>query len=72
MKQIFIELQQKGIGNAKAIGNYSASLYPLAQAKKEGFDEVIYLDSVYEDRIEEIGSANLFVYHNGILKTPKS
>ena len=61
----------KGIGNAKAIGNYSASLFPLAKAKEEGFDEVIYLDAVNEDRIEEIGSANLFVYHNGILKTPK-
>ena len=31
----------KGIGNAKAIGNYSASLYPLTQSKKEGFDEVL-------------------------------
>ena len=61
----------KGIGNAKAIGNYSASLFPLAQAKKEGYDEVIYLDSVTEDRIEEIGSANLFIYVDGILKTPK-
>ena len=60
----------KGIGNAKAIGNYSASLFPLKQAKKEGFDEVIYLDSASEDRIEEIGSANLFIYHDGILKTP--
>ena len=61
----------KGIGNAKAIGNYSASLFPLAKAKEEGFDEVIYLDAVNENRIEEIGSANLFVYHDGILKTPK-
>ena len=61
----------KGIGNAKAIGNYSASLFPLVKAKEEGFDEVIYLDAVNEDRIEEIGSANLFVYHEGILKTPK-
>ena len=61
----------KGIGNAKAIGNYSASLFPMAKAKEEGFDEVIYLDSVNEDRIEEIGSANLFAYHDGILKTPK-
>tara|TARA_A100001388_G_scaffold191687_1_gene144332 strand:- start:666 stop:1697 length:1032 start_codon:yes stop_codon:yes gene_type:complete len=67
----FHRAASKGIGNAKAIGNYSASLFPLAQAKKEGFDEVIYLDSVFEDRIEEIGSANLFVYHDGILKTPK-
>ena len=66
----FHRAASKGIGNAKAIGNYSASLFPLAKAKKEGYDEVIYLDSVSEDRIEEIGSANLFIYQNGILKTP--
>ncbi len=60
----------KGIGNAKAIGNYSASLFPLVKAKKENFDEVIYLDSVCEDRVEEIGSANIFIYHDGVLKTP--
>ena len=62
---------RKGIGNAKAIGNYSASLYPLSLAKKEGFDEVIYLDSVNGKKIEELGSANLFIYSNGKLKTPK-
>ncbi len=67
----FHRAAQKGIGNAKAIGNYSASLYPLSKAKKEGFDEVIYLDSVNGDKIEEIGSANLFIINNGILKTPK-
>ncbi len=67
----FHRAAQKGIGNAKAIGNYSASLYPLSKAKKEGFDEVIYLDSIDGDKIEEIGSANLFIINNGILKTPK-
>ena len=36
----------KGIGNSKPIGNYSSSLFPLVKAKKEGFDEVIYLDSI--------------------------
>lgn len=61
----------RGIGNAKAIGNYSASLYPLAMAKKEGYDEVIYLDSVDGDRIEELGSANIFICKDGIIKTPK-
>ncbi len=67
----FHRAASKGIGNAKAIGNYSASLFPLEIAKKEGFDEVIYLDSVSEDRIEEMGSANLFIYKEGVLKTPK-
>ena len=61
----------KGIGNAKAIGNYSASLYPLTQAKEEGYDEVIYLDSVEGRKVEEVGSANLFLCKDGILKTPK-
>ena len=61
----------RGIGNAKAIGNYSASLYPLTKAKKEGYDEVIYLDSVDGQRIEELGSANLFICKDGVLKTPK-
>ena len=61
----------RGIGNAKAIGNYSASLYPLTKAKKEGYDEVIYLDSVEGQRIEELGSANLFICKDGVIKTPK-
>ena len=61
----------KGIGNAKAIGNYSASLFPMNKAKEEGYDEVVYLDSINEDQIEEIGSANLFIYKDGVLKTPK-
>lgn len=60
----------KGIGNAKAIGNYSASLFPLMEAKNQGFDEVIYLDAVDGQRVEEVGSANLFIYKNGVLKTP--
>ena len=60
----------KGIGNIKAIGNYSASLYPLNEAKKEGFDEVIYLDAAREELIEEVGSANFFIFQDGKIKTP--
>tara|TARA_Y100000590_G_scaffold129160_1_gene147675 strand:- start:502 stop:1536 length:1035 start_codon:yes stop_codon:yes gene_type:complete len=60
----------KGTGNAKAIGNYSASLYPLIEAKKQGFDEVIYLNAKHESRIEEAGSANIFIIKDNIVKTP--
>ena len=61
----------KGIGNAKAIGNYSASLYPLTEAKNRDFDEVIYLNAKDEKFVEEIGSANLFVLTENTIKTPK-
>ena len=61
----------KGIGNAKAIGNYSASLYPLTEAKSEGFDEVLYLDAKDDTFLEEVGSANLFLIKDNELITPK-
>tara|TARA_B100000945_G_scaffold288736_1_gene261289 strand:- start:663 stop:1724 length:1062 start_codon:yes stop_codon:yes gene_type:complete len=61
----------KGIGNAKAIGNYSASLYPRELAIQDGFDEVIYLNASNENLIEEVGSANLFVIKNNVLHTPR-
>ena len=61
----------KGIGDAKAIGNYSASLYPLTEAKNRGFDEVIYLDAKNEKFGEEVGSANLFALKGNTLKTPR-
>ncbi len=61
----------KGIGNAKAIGNYSASLLPVKEAKKRGYDEVIYLDAANNKLIEEAGSANIFIVKDGILKTPR-
>jgi len=60
----------KGIGNIKAIGNYSASLFPLSEAKEEGFDEVIYLDAINEEYIEEVGSANMFILKDGKIFTP--
>ena len=61
----------KGIGNAKAIGNYSASLYPLTEAKNRDFDEVIYLNAKDEKFVDEVGSANLFVLTENTIKTPK-
>ena len=62
----------KGIGNAKAIGNYSASLlFPAREAKREGYDEVIYLDASNDSLVEEVGSANIFIIKDDILKTPR-
>tara|TARA_B100001250_G_scaffold250440_1_gene215260 strand:- start:4019 stop:5047 length:1029 start_codon:yes stop_codon:yes gene_type:complete len=61
----------KGIGNAKAIGNYSASLYPGSEAKSKGFNDMIYVHAKNEKIIEEMGAANLFVLCGDELLTPK-
>ncbi len=61
----------RGIGDSKAIGNYSASLFPLVQAKYEGYDEVIYLNANDEQLVEELGSANIFMVKGNQLLTPR-
>jgi len=62
-----------GIGRAKAGGNYSASLVPLKIAKEEGYQEVVYLDSIEHKYFEEMGAANIyFVFKDGTLATPRS
>ena len=61
----------KGIGNVKAIGNYSASLRPVIEANAQGFDEVLYLKADDERLVEEVGSANIFMRKGNQLVTPK-
>ena len=50
-----------GTGAAKVGGNYAASLMPGDIAHNTGFSDVIYLDPATHTKIEEVGSANLFV-----------
>lgn len=69
--KFFHRAAPKGTGNAKAIGNYAPSLYPLKLAKEQGFDEVIYLNAGNENLVEEVGSANLFILKDDVLKTPR-
>ncbi len=60
-----------GSGGIKAIGNYAVSLYPKKVVKKNGYDEVIYLDAKTSTYIEEVGSANFFMLKDGVLSTPR-
>jgi branched-chain amino acid aminotransferase len=59
-----------GVGYAKTAGNYARSLYPFAQAQKEGFDQLIWTDAAAHEYIEEAGTANLIFVINGKLVTP--
>ncbi|SER13377.1 branched-chain amino acid aminotransferase [Pedobacter rhizosphaerae] len=59
-----------GVGYAKTAGNYARSLYPFEEAKKEGFDQLIWTDASTHEFIEEAGTANLIFVINGKLVTP--
>lgn len=59
-----------GVGSAKTGGNYAASLSILSKTKKEGFNEVLFLDAIHRRYIEELSGMNVMVVHEGVLKTP--
>ena len=66
----FTRADDGGVGFAKTAGNYARSLYPFAEAQKEGFDQLIWTDSISHEYIEEAGTANLIFVINGKLVTP--
>jgi len=59
-----------GVGDAKTAGNYAASLLPAAMARKQGFDQVMWLDGVHKKYIQEIGTMNIFFVIGNEIVTP--
>jgi branched-chain amino acid aminotransferase len=49
-----------GIGYAKAAGNYGASMLATAEAKKKGYDQVLWTDAFEHKYVQEIGTMNVF------------
>jgi branched-chain amino acid aminotransferase len=63
---------QHGTGDVKVGGNYASSLLCGEMAHKNGFANVLFLDSVERRFIEECGAANFFAIKDGQYITPKS
>lgn len=62
-----------GTGEAKTGGNYASSLMAALEAKKKGFDQVLWLDGRERRYIEEVGAMNMFfAYGKTIVTAPLS
>ena len=60
-----------GTGEAKTGGNYASSLKAGLEAKKKGFDQVLWLDGREQRYIDEVGAMNMFfVYGRTIVTAP--
>lgn len=59
-----------GVGEAKTMANYAASLYAAELAKKKGFTQVLWLDGVERRWVEEVGTMNIFFRLKDELVTP--
>ncbi|KAI5655135.1 hypothetical protein M9H77_32322 [Catharanthus roseus] len=61
-----------GAGGIKSITNYGPVMKAISRAKKRGFSDVIYLDSVHKKNIEEVSSCNIFIRKGNLISTPVS
>ena len=70
IEEFYTRASKGGVGRAKTAGNYGASLYPAKEAKKEGFDQLIWTDGIEHKYIEESGTMNIMFVIDGKLITP--
>jgi branched-chain amino acid aminotransferase len=49
-----------GTGYAKTAGNYGAAMYATAEAKKKGYDQVLWMDAFEHKYVQECGTMNVF------------
>lgn len=68
VEDYYVRAVPGGTGEAKTGGNYAASLKAGLEAKKKGFDQVLWLDGREQRYIEEVGAMNMFfVYGNRLV-----
>jgi len=69
----YIRAARGGTGFAKCGGNYGGAFYPTQQARKEGYDQVLWTDAKENRFIEESGMMNaMFVINNTLVTPPAS
>ena len=66
----FVRAAPGGLGAVKAGANYVASLLAAEEAKKRGYDQVLWTDAAAHGQLEEVGTMNLMAVIGDELITP--
>ncbi len=70
VEEKYVRAVPGGVGYAKAAGNYGAAMYATAQAKKKGYDQVLWTDAFEHKYVQEIGTMNVFFIIGNTAITP--
>lgn len=70
VEETYLRAAVGGVGEAKTAGNYAASLYPAQLAKKEGYDNVMWMDGKEFKYVQEVGTMNIFFVIGDTVITP--
>jgi len=65
VEEKYVRAVPGGIGFAKAAGNYGAVMLPTAEAKRKGYDQVLWMDALEHKYVQEAGTMNvIFIVGN--------
>ena len=70
VEEKYVRAVSGGVGYAKAAGNYGASMYATAEAKKKGYDQVLWMDAFENKYVQECGMMNVFFIIGNTAITP--
>jgi len=59
-----------GLGAAKTMANYAASLYGAEEAQKAGYTQVLWLDAIEHKYLDEVGTMNIMMRIGDEIVTP--
>ncbi|MEO7922174.1 MAG: branched-chain amino acid aminotransferase [Chitinophagaceae bacterium] len=70
VEEQYVRAAPGGVGYAKAAGNYGAAMYATAEAKKKGYDQVLWTDAFEHKYVQECGTMNVFFIIGNSAITP--
>ena len=70
VEENYVRSVRGGYGNAKAAGNYGGALRASAEAHKQGYDQVLWMDALEHKFVEECGTMNVFFIVGNKVVTP--
>lgn len=70
VEEKYVRAAPGGVGYAKAAGNYGAAMLATAEAKKKGYDQVLWTDVSEHKYVQECGTMNVFFVIGNTAITP--
>src|SRR5450432_3811654 len=70
VEEKYVRAVEGGVGFAKNAGNYAAAMLPTAEARKKGYDQVLWMDAYEHKYVQEIGTMNVFFIIGNTAITP--
>ena len=70
VEEQYVRAAPGGVGGAKAAGNYGAAMHATAEAKKKGYDQVLWTDAHEHKYVQECGTMNVFFIIGNTAITP--